>query len=64
VVRFRLRAIPVAALAAWSYLPNVPLWVVAPAVLVPVVVAQRSGTHEPLMFEASVLAPADRSRRP
>ncbi len=56
VVDVVLMAIPVVALAAWSYLRNVPLWVVAPAVLVPVVVAQRSGTHEPLMFEASVLA--------
>jgi signal transduction histidine kinase len=51
-----LMAIPVAALGLWSLLPNVPLWLVAPAVVVPVVVAQRSGTHEPLMFEASVLA--------
>jgi signal transduction histidine kinase len=51
-----LMAIPVAALGLWSYLPNVPLWVVATAVVVPVVVVQRSGTHEPLTFEASVLA--------
>lgn len=51
-----LMAIPVAAPGLWSYLPDVPLWLVAPAVLGPVVLAQRSGTHEPLMFEASVLA--------
>jgi signal transduction histidine kinase len=49
-------AIPVAAFALWAWLRNVPLWVVSVAVVVPVVVAQRSGGHEPLMFEVSVLA--------
>jgi len=51
-----LSAIPVLAFAVWAYLPNTPLVAVAVAVLVPTVLVQRSGTHEPLMFEASVLA--------
>jgi signal transduction histidine kinase len=49
-------AIPVAALAAWSVLPAIPLAPVSLAVVVPVVLAQRSGGLEPLMFEASLLA--------
>jgi signal transduction histidine kinase len=49
-------AIPVVAFAAWAYVPGVPLTVVSVAVLAPVVVAQRSGQLEPLMFEASLLA--------
>jgi signal transduction histidine kinase len=51
-----LMAIPPAALAAWTFLPGVPLPAVAIAVLVPVVVVQHSGHHEPIMFEASLLA--------
>ena len=51
-----LMAIPVAALGVWALLPNVPVAPVALAVLIPTVLAQRSGAHEPLMFEASVLA--------
>ncbi|MBV9422954.1 MAG: sensor histidine kinase [Solirubrobacterales bacterium] len=51
-----LLAIPVAAFALWSFLPRVPVVAVTLAVLVPVVVVQRSGSHEPAMFEASVLA--------
>ncbi len=51
-----LLAIPVAAFALWSFLPRVPLVAVALAVLMPVVAVQRSGSHEPAMFEASVLA--------
>ena len=51
-----LCAIPVAAFGLWVWVPGVPLVLVAVAVLVPVVVVQRSGGHEPLMFEASVLA--------
>ena len=50
-----LAAIPVAAFAAWAYLPGVPLLGLALAVLVPVVAAQRLGKLEPLMFDASVL---------
>jgi signal transduction histidine kinase len=56
VVDLILMAIPVAAFVLWTYLRSVPLWVVSVAVVVPVVVAQRSGSHEPLMFEVSVLA--------
>jgi signal transduction histidine kinase len=51
-----LMAIPVAAFALWACRPGAPLVLVALAVLVPVVVVQRSGAHEPLMFEASLLA--------
>ena len=56
VVDLILMVIPVAAFVLWTYLPRVPLWVVSVAVVVPVVVVQRSGSHEPLMFEVSVLA--------
>jgi signal transduction histidine kinase len=56
IVDLILMAIPVAAFVLWTWLRNVPLWVVSVAVVVPVVVAQRSGSHEPLMFEVSVLA--------
>ena len=48
--------IPVAAFVLWAWLSNVPGWVVSAAVVVRVVVAQRSGSYEPLMFEVSVLA--------
>jgi signal transduction histidine kinase len=51
-----LMAIPVIAFGLWALVPNVPVAVLALAVLIPTVVAQRSGAHEPLMFEASVLA--------
>jgi signal transduction histidine kinase len=49
-------AIPVAAFFVWAYVPRVPLWVLTVVVIVPTVVAQRTGELEPLMFEASVLA--------
>ena len=51
-----LMAIPVAAFAMWAFVPRTPLALVTIAVLVPVVAAQRAGTHEPLMFEVSMLA--------
>jgi hypothetical protein len=51
-----LAAVPVAAFAAWAYLPSVSLWALSLAVLGPVVVAQRSGELEPLLFDASLLA--------
>jgi hypothetical protein len=51
-----LATIPVAALSLWAARPSVPLAAVSLAVVVPVVVAQRSGGLEPLMFEASLLA--------
>jgi signal transduction histidine kinase len=51
-----LIAIPVAALAAWTYAPRLPLPAVGILVLVPVVAVQHGGTHEAIMFEASLLA--------
>jgi signal transduction histidine kinase len=51
-----LAAVPVAAFALWTYVPGVPLPAVSFAVVVPVVVAQRSGALEPLLFEVSLLA--------
>jgi signal transduction histidine kinase len=51
-----LAAVPVAAFALWAYVPNVPLPAVSIAVLVPVVVAQRYGDFEPLLFNVSLLA--------
>lgn len=56
VVDLILMVIPVAAFVLWAWLRNVPLWVVSVAVVLPVVVVQRSGSHEPMMFEVSVLA--------
>jgi signal transduction histidine kinase len=50
-----LAALPVAAFAVWAYVPRAPLWAVSLAVLVPVVVAQRTGQLEPLLFEVSLL---------
>ncbi len=50
-----LAALPVGAFAAWAYVPKVPLWAVSVTVLVPVVIAQRSGQLEPLMFDVSLL---------
>jgi signal transduction histidine kinase len=51
-----LAVLAVGAFAVWAYVPNVPLWALSVAVLVPVVVAQRSGQLEPLLFEVSLLA--------
>jgi signal transduction histidine kinase len=51
-----LAALAVAAFAVWSYAPGVPLAATTLAVLVPVVLAQRSGKVEPLLFEVSLLA--------
>jgi signal transduction histidine kinase len=44
------------AFAAWAYLPNVPLPLLAATVLIPVVAVQRSGAMEPVLFDASLLA--------
>jgi signal transduction histidine kinase len=46
----------VCAFAVWAYVPKVPLLALSLAVIVPVVVAQRSGQLEPLFFEVSLLA--------
>jgi signal transduction histidine kinase len=51
-----LAAVPVAAFGVWALRPGVPLSLVSVAVVVPVVVAQRSGQLEPLFFEVSLLA--------
>ena len=51
-----LAAVPVAAFALWAFLPNVPLAAASVAVVVPTVLAQRSGDLEPLMFNACLLA--------
>jgi len=55
-VDLALAAVPAAALISWAYVPRVPLAALTLAVLVPVVLAQRSGQLEPLLFEASLLA--------
>jgi signal transduction histidine kinase len=51
-----LTAVPVAAWSLWAFAPNVPLAAVSVAIVVPVVVAQRSGELEPVMFNAVLLA--------
>jgi DNA-binding NarL/FixJ family response regulator/signal transduction histidine kinase len=55
-VNLALAAVPVLAFEVWAVRPNVPLLVISVAVIVPVVVAQRSGELEPLFFEISMLA--------
>jgi signal transduction histidine kinase len=49
-------AVPVVAFGVWALLPSVPLLALSLAVIVPVVIAQRFGELEPLMFEVSLLA--------
>ena len=49
-------AVAVGAFAIWAYVPGFPLWALTIGVVAPVVVAQRSGQLEPLMFDVSVLA--------
>jgi signal transduction histidine kinase len=56
LVDLLLIAIPVAAFVSWTCVHDVSLWLVSLAVVVPVVVAQRSGSHQPLLFEVSILA--------
>jgi signal transduction histidine kinase len=51
-----LLAIPVLAFAAWAFTSRVPLWALAVAVTVPVVVAQRHGSLELSLFEVALLA--------
>jgi signal transduction histidine kinase len=51
-----LTAVPVAAWSLWAFARNVPLAAVAIAIVVPVVVVQRSGELEPVMFNAALLA--------
>jgi signal transduction histidine kinase len=49
-------AIPVAAWSLWAYAREVPLAAVSLAIVVPVVLVQRSGQLEPVMFNVSLLA--------
>ena len=51
---FVLGALPVVGFALWAYRPKLPLWAISLLVLVPVVVAQRDGQLEPLMFDATL----------
>ena len=51
-----LAAVSVVAFGVWAFVPGVPLIAVSPAVIVPMVVAQRSGELEPLMFNACLLS--------
>jgi signal transduction histidine kinase len=51
-----LTAVPVAAWSLWAFARNVPLAAVSIAIVVPVVVVQRSGELEPVMFNVSLLA--------
>ena len=51
-----LAAVPVAAWSLWAFARNVPLAAVSAAIVVPVVVAQRTGELEPIMFNAVLLA--------
>jgi hypothetical protein len=51
-----LAAVPIAAFGLWAFAPNVPLAAVSVAIVVPVVVVQRSGQLEPVMFDACLLS--------
>jgi signal transduction histidine kinase len=51
-----LAAVPVVAFGLWAYVRDVPLPAVSLAVVVPVIVAQRFGELEPLLFDVSLLA--------
>src|SRR5829696_9504856 len=51
-----LTAVPVVAWSLWAFTRSVSLAAVSLAILVPVVVVQRSGELEPVMFNAALLA--------
>jgi len=51
-----LVVIPVVAWSVWAFARDVPLAAVSPVIVIPVIVAQRSGELEPAMFNASLLA--------
>ena len=55
-VDLALTAVPVAAWSLWAFARNVPLAAVSVAIVVPVIVVQRSGELEPVMFNVSLLA--------
>jgi signal transduction histidine kinase len=51
-----LTGVPVVAWSLWAFTRSVPLAAASVAIVVPVVVAQRSGALEPVMFNASLLS--------
>ena len=51
-----LVALPIAAFGLWAVAPRVPLAAVSAGSVVPVVLAQRTGQLEPVMFNAALLA--------
>jgi signal transduction histidine kinase len=51
-----LTGVPVVAWSLWAFTRRVPLAAASLAIVVPVVVAQRSGELEPVMFNVSLLA--------
>jgi signal transduction histidine kinase len=51
-----LTAVPVAAWSLWAFGRSVPLAAISVAIVVPVVVVQRSGQLEPAMFNVALLA--------
>jgi signal transduction histidine kinase len=51
-----LTAVPVAAWGLWGFTRGVPLAAVSLAIVVPVVIVQRSGELEPVMFNVALLA--------
>jgi hypothetical protein len=51
-----LTVVPVVAWSLWAFARNVPLAAVSLAIVVPVVLVQRSGELEPVMFNVSLLA--------
>jgi signal transduction histidine kinase len=55
-VDIALTAVPVAAWSLWAFGRDVPLAAISVAIVVPVVVAQRSGQLEPVMFNVALLA--------
>jgi signal transduction histidine kinase len=55
-VDLALTMVPVAAWSVWAFSRTVPLAAVSVVILVPVVVAQRAGELEPVMFDACLFA--------
>jgi signal transduction histidine kinase len=51
-----LAAVPVLAFGVWAFTPRTPLAAVSAFVVVPTIVAQRSGDLEPVMFNACLLS--------
>jgi signal transduction histidine kinase len=51
-----LTVVPVVAWSLWAFTRNVPLAAASLAIVVPVIVVQRSGELEPVMFNVSLLA--------